>query len=227
MQDISIHAESVTDEKGNLFFDVSFRKKDELVEKRISVENFINLLNRNLREDEVYVNVPMLQAKLAGARISSKDKSSFYALYVYEAQKRAFSIAGEFFRLPFPALLFGVESLKGVRQSVTVYALDSDTPGEEAKLYHYPFGNVYENGTVCMGNIVSSKMESLKDAERVFDDFIMGETNEHLYRMHNTMGLTQLELVKYIEKMEEFPSELLLPTQKSLRSFKQEMKLMD
>lgn len=225
MGNISIVSKSFVDQLGNLYFDVSYRDGDELIEKRVPVEEYLALLDGNVRVQESLVTIPKLSENVIAAQIGSIDKSSFKSLSVYKADKRAFAIAGEFFRLPFPALLMYARVRKGARQEVSIFALDTDEPTNEACLYHYPFGNVYEGGDVCMGNIVSEDITSIASVDRIFDDFICGVTNEHLYKMQNKLGLTQLELVKYIEKMDVFPTDLLVPTGTSLKGLKKQLNM--
>lgn len=215
---VSIEAKSFIDEDGNLFFDVGYQDGPERIEKRVSVNTFLALLDGNLREEEKYVVFPKLASNVYVAKISSSDKSSFDCLTVYKAEKRAFSIAGELLRIPFPALLMHTRIRKGARNEIHIFALDTDEPTDISRVYEYPFANVYEDGAVCMGNIVSEMVNSIKDVDCIFDDFICGITNDHLYHMQNKLGLTQLELVKHIEKMDVYPTELLLETGKTMES---------
>ena len=213
---VSIEAKSFIDENGNLLFDVGFQSGRERIEKRVSVATFLALLDGNIREEEQFVSFPKLASNVYAAKISCSDKSSFDCLCIYKAEKRAFAVAGEFFRIPFPTLLMHAQIRKGNRNQMHVYALDTDEPTDRSLVYEYPFANVYKDGGVCMGNIVSERLSSIKEIDRVFDDFICGITNDHLYHMQNKMGLTQLQLVKYIEKMDTYPKELLLENGKTL-----------
>lgn len=217
-KDVSIEAKSFIDEDGNLFFDVGFQDGKEIIEKRLSVGTFIALLDGNIREEEKFVVFPKLASNVYVAKINSSDKSSFDCLSIYKAEKRAFSIAGELLRIPFPALLMHTRIRKGARNEMHIFALDTDEPTDQSLIYEYPFANVYKDGSVCMGNIVSQKVDSIKDVDAVFDDFICGITNDHLYHMQNKMGLTQLELVRYIEKKDVYPAELLLENGKTMES---------
>ena len=160
--DVSIEAKSFIDEDGNLFFDVSFQDGKELIEKRVSVSTFIALLDGNIREEEKYVVFPKLASNVYVAKISSSDKSSFDCLCIYKTEKRAFSIAGELLRIPFPALLMHTRIRQGARNELHIYALDTDEPNDRSLVYEYPFANVYKDGSVCMGNIVSRSISSIK-----------------------------------------------------------------
>ena len=221
-----ITSKSYVDEQGNLYFDVSYKENDTVIEKRVSVETYLSLLDGHVREQERFVTIPRLSDNVLAAQIGVEDKSSFSSLSAYKAENRAFAIAGEFFRLPFPALLMYVRGHKGVRQGVSIYAHDTDSPTDESQLYHYPFGNVYDDGRVCMGNIVSDGLSDLSTVDKVFDDFICGVTNEHLYGMQNKLGLTQLELVKYIEKLDKYPTDLLVPMGMTLSGLRKKMNMM-
>lgn len=223
--DVSIETKSFIDEDGNLFFDVHYQSKNEVIEKRLSVNAFLSLLDGNLRAEEKFVKIPKLASNVYVAKISCSDISSFDCLSIYKAGKRAFSIAGELLRIPFPTLLMYTRIRKGVRTAVSIFALDTDEPNDDSKIYEYPFANVYADGKVCMGNIVSDQVVSIKDIDNIFEDFICGITNDHLYHMQNKLGLTQLELVKYIKKMDVFPVKLLLENGRTLNSIIKELKL--
>ena len=223
--DVSIETKSFIDEDGNLFFDVHYQSKKEVIEKRLGIAAFISLLDGNLREEEKYVKIPKLASNVYVAKISCNDKSSFECLSIYKAGKRAFSVAGEILRIPFPTLLMYTKIRKGTRNEIRIFALDTDNPTDDSKIYEYPFANVYVDGRVCMGNILSDQVESIKDIDDVFEDFICGITSDHLYHRQNKLGLTQLELVKHIKKMNVFPKKLLLKNGKTLMSLMKEFKL--
>ena len=215
---VSIEAKSFIDEDGNLFFDVGFQDGKELIEKRLSVSTFIALLDGNLREEEKYVVFPKLASNVYAAKISSSDKSSFDCLSIYKAEKRAFSIAGELLRIPFPTLLMHTRIRNGARNELHIFALDTDEPDDHSLVYEYPFANVYKDGSVCMGNIVSRQVSSIKEIDTIFDDFICGITNDHLYHLQNKLGLTQLELVNHIKEKDTYPKELLLENGNTMES---------
>lgn len=221
----SIEAKSFVDDDGNLLFDVGFQCNEERIEKRVSVSTFLALLDGNIREEEKFVVFPKLSSNVYVAKISCSDKSSFDCLSIYKAEKRAFAIAGELLRIPFPTLLMHTRIRNGARNELHMFALDTDEPTDLSKVYEYPFANVYKDGSVCMGNIVSMKIESIKDVDFIFDDFICGITNDHLYHMQNKLGMTQLELVKHIEKLDVYPTELLLENGKTLQSLKKQFGL--
>lgn len=223
--DVSIEAKSFIDEDGNLYFDVHYQRTNEVIEKRLSVCTFISLLDGNLRAEEKYVKIPRLASNVYVAKISCNDKSSFDCLCIYKAGKRAFSIGGMLLRIPFPTLLMYTKIRKGIRTEIRIFALDTNEPNDDSRIYEYPFANVYQDGRVCMGNILSDQVESIKDIDDIFEDFICGITNEHLYHMQNKLGLTQLELVKHIEKKKVFPKKLLLENGKTLKSLMKELKL--
>ena len=97
---------------------------------------------------------------------------------------------------------------------VVIFALDTDEPTSESKLFHYPYGNVRESGSICFGNI-TLKVKDIADAPKVFDDFLCGKTNNDLYHTQNTRGFSQGELVSYVENLEVYPKELLLKNGKT------------
>ncbi|RQO64794.1 PRTRC system protein B [Pedobacter sp. KBW01] len=72
---------------------------------------------------------------------------------------------------------------KAERKQLSVWALaDNKRPKESTKLYHAPFFNVYENASVCFGNV---KIEipadsSLTSFIKTWEHYFFGSTFSHL-----------------------------------------------
>jgi PRTRC genetic system protein B len=82
-----------------------------------------------------------------------------------------------------PAMLW-----KADRNCLQVFALASNRrPTETTTLYHAPFFNVYENGSVCMGNvdIKIKKTASLEEFTSAWEDYFFNSYFSHLMGDHN------------------------------------------
>ena len=208
-------ASSVIDKYGRLYFDICFKKGEQITEKRVEPQKLAEILLGSIREEMRFIEIPQVPSCVKKARIATDGRpDSFEAVMVYPAQKRGFSFMGNLFFIPFPTLVMKVTYVKGVRKEVVIFALDTDEPTSESKLFHYPYGNVRESGSICFGNI-TLKVKDIADAPKVFDDFLCGKTNNDLYHTQNTRGFSQGELVSYVENLEVYPKELLLKNGKT------------
>lgn len=214
----SIKAESFVDRFGTLLFNVSYKGENgEVIEKRVGAETFAQLISGNLIVAEELVEVPKLPDIFYKTKVSPTKQGSFETLLVFKAQIRGFSYLGEPFFIPFPALLMKLKFVDGVRQIAEIYALDTDHPTNDSKVYCYPFGNVDpQDGHICFGNI-SMDITSVEDAPKVFQFFIEGQTNNDLYDRQNTEGLTQEQLIKKIKDLETYPTYLLKENGKTIK----------
>jgi len=205
-----IQSKSYVDALGDLFFDVTFKEEDGTVmEKRLSVEQYVSLFSNNCFKKETFYVLPKLQREVLACRISSDRMDSFDAVVCFKAQKRPFSYFGQHYLLPFPTLISLISVRKGVRVDTKLFALKTDEPLEETPLMEYPFGNVNSGGGCCFGNIVVENLKGPEDALAVLDAFLCGDTNGDLYHLQNTKELKQGELIERLQKEELFPNELL------------------
>ena len=208
-----LKAFSVTDKYGNLYFDTSFRDGERVVEKRVEPKKLAEILLGSVKDEVKFLPVPTnLPECVKIARMATDGcQDSFEVVMVFPEKKRGFSYMGNPLFIPFPALVMKVSFVRGIKREGCIWALDTDEPNGDSVVYHYPFGNVGGSGSICFGNI-KLKVDTIADAPRVFEEFILGATNNELYRHQNTKGLEQGELIKIIETSDEYPKELLLAT---------------
>jgi len=220
MMDIS--SKSHVDECGNLYFDVTVKKNGAVMEKRIEAEAYCKMIAGNLKPQEHFVNVPHLPKEVLICRVSTGKESSFDAVVLFPAKKRAFSYFGRHYFLPFPALIAKVNVRDGRRTGMEMFALPTDEPTDETPLFQYPFGNVYEDGSCCFGNILVEGLTGAAQAPEVLETFLSSITDNDLYHAQNTKRYSQTELIQEIEGKDVFPTELLLAvTNQTVGSFKQ------
>ena len=209
---VEIVSKTYVDEIGNLFFDVSMKNGDMLIEKRLSVEDYLGLFEEYTTEQEEFRELPRLPEEILKARVSNMDESTFNAVVEYPAGKRAFSYMGEHMLLAFPAIISFIKVEKGVRTDTHVFCIKQEDIGKEKPiLYYYPFGNVSSDGSCCYGNISVSGVKDVCAAPSVLDQFLLGETNNDLWgsKFTNSGAKTQGELIEKLRKMEDFPEEWL------------------
>lgn len=106
------------------------------------------------------------------------------------------------------------------KQHLTVFALTSDKrPTEKTVLYHAPFFNVYENGSVCMGtvNVDIKNSASVEKFIRAWESYFFNSRFNHLN--HNPTNSNSVNLWKELINTDKiFPKEILKKTNKTLKN---------
>ena len=214
---ISLKSEAKVDKCGHVYFRVSYMDGDALIQKDLSLADYRRVINESVEEETSWVDVPRIPCMVYKAQVSSKGEMDGYRVLLYvKEQKFPFSYAGNIMRLPFPSLMFYLEVKGGVIRERKVFAVKDEFICPNSELYFYPFGNVYEDGRICMGNINVS-LPTMQDSEKFVDAFIEGRTNSDLARMKNSMGYTQTELIEKVREKEVYPKEYLYPFGKKVK----------
>lgn len=215
---ITLKSESKVDKFGQIFFQVSYRDGDNLIEKDVSLEDYKRIINGSVQEVTTWVDVPKVPSQIYDFQISSKGEADGYRVIIHVKEgMKPFSYAGDIMRIPFPGIVFYLEIIKGDIREKKVYAVKDEILCPDTELYHYPFGNVYDDGRICMGNI-SVNIPTIQDSLKFVDAFFEGRTNSDLSRNKNTMGYTQGELLTKVRGKETYPKELLLSLNKKLNN---------
>ena len=106
------------------------------------------------------------------------------------------------------------------KQHLTVFALTSDKrPTEKTVLFHAPFFNVYENGSVCMGtvNVDIKNSASVEEFIRAWENYFFNSRFSHLN--HNPTNSNCINLWKELVNTDKtFPKEILKKTNKTLKN---------
>lgn len=215
-----LESKTYTDEVGELFFDVSCQDGTRRIEKRLALDEYISLFVRNFKNDEKYVcfDRASIPRSVVWAKVSSEKPNSFEAVMVFEGKKRPFLYMGRGMVIPYPPFAAKVKVVNGIFQGMRLFALktaqewcgDLQSLGR-TPLAHFPYGNVGGSGDCCFGNISVSGITGLSDAQKPVEQFIAGETNDHLWDPVKCSGRykCQAELIESIAKCDSFPSEVL------------------
>lgn len=115
-----------------------------------------------------------------------------------------------------PALIW-----KASKKGLAVYALRDDAEITlETPLYHAPFFNIYENGSVCMGNTQISihKDCGLEDFIRLWQKAFYNSYFSHLMQKHLPVKGNMVQLWKGLSGTgKPFPAKVLLPNKAALK----------
>ncbi len=121
----------------------------------------------------------------------------------------------EFLEVPFPAsvMLFSERNGLLAWRATTCKSQNELTP--KTKLYHWPFGHVYDDGHVCVGN-VKTVVESEEKIPDVIYKLYTAE-NSH----SNTSNTKLAENVALLEGKgySSFPNEMLIKADEDLKTF--------
>lgn len=188
------------------------------VKKTISINDYRRICSElNVAEGQKVRRVGELPA---GFYDGGVNEDVYEAIIKLPGGKRPlFYHAKEYF-LPFPDVVFYFKatSTSGNVTSSKVWFLD-----REEKLFKYPYGNVYQDGSICWGGNVLPRIRCLKDFEKLVTLFFSAATNEHLYKETEALidgkkvVLMQRELIDYVSKKEDFPMDLLVPYGRSIK----------
>lgn len=115
-----------------------------------------------------------------------------------------------------PAMLWVADS-----ESLSVFALSRDRrPTEKTTLYHAPFFNIYDNGTVCMGTVDTriKHSASLEEFMSAWENFFFNSYFNHLLAGHNPVdGNCVMLWQSLIEKGDAFPTEILKTSRRTIK----------
>jgi PRTRC genetic system protein B len=107
---------------------------------------------------------------------------------------------------PLPGLVFSLND-----SDLSVYAVN-EIPNEKTILYHAPFGNLYEDGSVCWGNVdVDVKQTDFKKICKHIENLFFKSKFTHT----NSDKITKSNLVTLFNSLKDkdcFPMDELLPS---------------
>ncbi len=124
--------------------------------------------------------------------------------------KRPIHYMGKEFIIPFPDVVFHFVTEQGKPKTTKVWFAD-----DKGVLYHYPFGNVYDDGRICWGANVLPHIADLKEMERLVSIFFDATTNNDLYKSPcvtldgKEVQLNQRDYIEYVSRLDAFPIEWL------------------
>lgn len=124
---------------------------------------------------------------------------------------------------PLPRLVFGIRMLEGGKVAeCSIGTVADETPAPETPMYHYPFSNVFGDGTVCSGNNIMPRYRKLS-ALKHFPRYLLElPDNDDLYDPEkNKLGLEHRELLEHLKDKDPayYYSDILIPNEKTLGDF--------
>lgn len=198
-----LKTEIVENACGQQMFHVEMRTaQGAVVSKNLSIEDYLHLLGSSLclevEEDEIRIPARILPNGYIDGKFT---KSGYTVVWREKAEKRLFVHKSGHYQIPFPDLIFVLSVKDGSVRKKCVFSAVKDN------LYRYPFGNVDEAGSICMGNI-HVNMDNMADFST---EFFMGETNEDYFVPGGSIKpkWSQGRLLAEAAKHETFPTRWL------------------
>jgi len=139
----------------------------------------------------------------------------------------SFSIsgAGKFSKaVPVPSTMFFFHVKGGDIATTRLFACAPPVLSENARLYWFPLGNVYENGNICWGSVKTGSFNITTPVvlDSVINRFFSSVFSGHL--VHGTgafrppVGVVNLQtLIDWLEGKEMFPAKILKPANKVVK----------
>lgn len=204
---------------------------DEETRKTIAYEDFLCMVDAEAESDQMIPRIGRLPEGFVDGGVG-RDGSKEAIIRVPAGRRplifaaRGGNESSEYI-VPFPELIFHFKT-KGNRviKSEVCACVDG-------LLYHYPFGNVYDDAHICWGSNTLPAIESMKQFETLVTLFFSSGTNNDLFRCPvvevpqkkkdgtpskktKKLTLTQKDLLEVVSKAETFPVSLLARSGKKI-----------
>jgi len=109
-----------------------------------------------------------------------------------------------------PTLVFKLE-----KNDLSVFAVKSNNPDENTKLWNAPFHNVYNSGNICMGNAKVKKSHDIIKIMKYQEDAFFNSKFTHLHADGSPIkGNLNTYLTKIIKSHGKFENKVLKPHKK-------------
>lgn len=199
-------------EGDSCFREVSVRLEDKGIVtcKKIPMADFLSLLQNSAAMGQVMRIGRLPQGYYDGAL--SPAENTFKMAVSIPAAVRPVQYFDTVYVVPFPALMFIFCVATGRINVSEVVALDTDVPQEDSIVYHYPFGNVYNDGKICWGNIALPSISNPLELPKAISGFFASETNNDLYEIVD--GRQQRQLLEELSNADTFPKRYLRKNEK-------------
>jgi hypothetical protein len=190
------------------------KAKDGAFTKTVSVAALLTELSRDM---ETTTGILPAGTKFyAGTRVSYRVGIQVPAK-VRAADFTLHDVGTRRMTVPFPEVLlvFGVRNKRIVESSL--YACIPPVGRTYDRLYRFPFGNVYENGGVCWGNVEHPEVGEPIVLDSVVSRFFTSVFSGHIVHgtnmFHAPEGVVNLRtLLEHLSGQEHFPDRILKPS---------------
>jgi len=192
--------------------------------KKISMDDYIQLMNGSLLTSKRMERLGRLPEGFIDGGYNSTN-GEYEAIIHVPGDKRPIFFQEQAHIVAFPSLVFYFRAERNRITKSLLYAVDDkEELSAESALYHYPYGNVYNDAHICWGQNKLPQITKLADFDSVVQMFFGAQTNNDLYQPPtvklngNEIKPAQAELISMMEKEQKFPVEILNPFQLKLKN---------
>ena len=191
--------------------------------RKMHLADLVALLKNATDNDVVDFKTNRFKVPKELVELSYVDKNNFHGLFLIPGQVFFVTYCDKKYPVPYPSLLFSIRVVNGKVNKTNVFAVketDKDRLDENTVLYNFPFGNVYQDGSICWGGNKLPQIDGLSEVLKgVIHLFYSAETNADLWNSKRV----NIEVIKgsnpilssvyeILASMEEFPSDALVPS---------------
>lgn len=186
--------------------------------KEILFRDFLNMIN------ESYISQGMIHlGKLPRGYYDGRidvNENGFECLVVVPEGIKPIIYYDKVYTIPFPSLLFFFRIQSGILKYSNVYALKKDNVDDNDYVYHYPFGNVHSDGSICWGSNTVNGIRNFREVEKAVSMFFGCSTNDDLWERNRINvsdkdpRILQRGLIESLMGQKKFPLELLVKLNK-------------
>lgn len=220
---LQLKSESCRTKQGFLKMRVSLFDGDTLLQQTVmGIEDYITMLQNSHRRQEspTTLFIGDVPAGFVDGFVSNTEGTLGAIIYL-PPRKHQFILAGveggrekKAYYIPMPGLVYEVVANKGTMHTFRCFAF-KEWNGDETELFHYPYGNVSDSGSICMGSVSRVKVTSYTDIRENIENSLNGVTNSDYLDGDDcrlSVKVSQHDFCDQLEKeeSEQFPMELLL-----------------
>lgn len=190
--------------------------------KQIDIDSLLDCIKSSLT-DRYIVSSGLLPQNCLFYRCNAESKS--YSIVLDYPDKCAdINYMGTVYpSFPLPRMVFGftVEN-SGRISSVKLCVIADEKPKESTPIYRYPFSNVHDSFSVCIGSNSLPEIKvpfSLSNMPRYI--LSLPDNDDLFNTLSNRLGLCHRELLEHLKDKtpEYYYSDILIPTGKTLKYF--------
>lgn len=186
---------------------------NKAVTKTLEIDDFCKLLSGNVKKESIgNISSGILPE---GTFYYEKGETGFKLGIYVPGGVHTLNFKNEFIEVPFPASVMLFSERSGLLAWRATTCKSQKELTKKTNLYHWPFGHVYDDGHVCVGN-VQTKVNSERKIPDVIYNLYTAENS------HANTGLTKIaENVALLEGKEytSFPNEMLVDAKETLKTF--------
>lgn len=201
------------------YITLQYEERGIKIVKHVSIESFLNAVN-----SDIEFSIPMLPKNA----ISYKKRGTVESLsFIHKAGKKNIIYASRMdhakkhkFTVPTPDSVWIISRnlVNNKLVSLKTFALKEEFSGVDTVLYHFPFNNVYGNGTVCYGGSGIDKLlyKNVYAIQNIPDMFFSSPFNDDLMPDLEWRRNTQTNdsYYQFLSENETFPLNILKPVSK-------------